>query len=394
MAAARRIRILALGVGPLIVLGLIVLGLLAGGLGMLGPYSGASVPVESLDIERIVLQKGSIIAYVVNSGPTEVTVAQVFVNDAIWGAAIRPASTIPRLGRAVVTIPYEWVEGEPVKVSLVTSNGFVFSREIEAATVTPVVSVAQVGVFAILGALVGIVPVFLGLAWFPFLSELRARWYSFLLTLTVGILIFLGVDALSEAIDVAGRIPSIFQGIGVLALGLLFSFLGLEMVGERALYSGGGKKSMLALAYLVALGIGLHNLGEGLSIGAAYAIGEIALGAFLIVGFTIHNVTEGLAIIAPIAGEKANFLRHVVWLGLLAGAPTIIGTWIGGFTYSDLWAVLFLGLGVGAILQVVYEILVFMSKGKGIIRVMSVGSNLAGLLVGFMIMYATALLAA
>ena len=177
-------------------------------------------------------------------------------------------------------------------------------------------------------------------------------------------------------------------------VGVVASFFGLEMLGERGLASKSTKNRsapMLRLVYLIALGIGLHNLGEGLLIGATYAIGEVALGSFLILGFTIHNTTEGFAIAAPVAA-KSPTKRHLMRLGLIAGAPTILGTWIGGFIYSDLWAIIFLAVGVGAIVQVVYEIVSFMSEGKGVVRVLSERMNLVGLLLGLMIMYATALL--
>ena len=202
------------------------------------------------------------------------------------------------------------------------------------------------------------------------------------------------MDALSEAFELSGRVPGPFQGIALVAIGLVGSFLTLEMVSERMVNSGSSKnraRLTLTLAYMIALGIGLHNLGEGLLIGAAYALGEAALGAFLILGFTIHNTTEGVAIAAPLAG-KTPARNHFVFIGLLAGAPTILGAWIGGFTYSDTWALVFLAVGVGAILQVVYKIVSYMAEGKGLVKVLSERTNLAGLLLGITIMYATALL--
>ena len=122
-----------------------------------------------------------------------------------------------------------------------------------------------------------------------------------------------------------------------------------------------GTAKRLSIAFIIALGIGLHNLGEGLAIGAAYTVGEISLGTFLVVGFIIQNITEGLGIIAPVLRDKPS-LRTLIYLGLLGGAPAILGAWIGGFTPSPTLAVLFLGIGAGAIFEVVYEIGRMLSK--------------------------------
>lgn len=389
-------RFIALGAVPLVALTMILVAFLVGGSAILVPLGISNIPFEKIDIERIQLEQGRVFVYAVNSGPREATIAQVFVNDAIWHAGISPSSTVPRLGRVTLSIPYHWVEGEPLEISIVTSNGFVFSKGVDVAVQSPVPSVAQVGAFAALGTYVGIIPVFLGLTWLPFLSQLKTRWYNFLLAFTTGILVFLAVDSLSEAFDLSTRVPEPFQGIALVAIGLVGSFLALEMVSERMLNAGASTnraRLTLTLAYMIALGIGLHNLGEGLLIGAAYALGEATLGAFLIFGFTIHNTTEGVAIAAPLAG-RAPARNHFILIGLLAGAPTVLGAWIGGFTYSDVWALVFLAVGVGAILQVVYKILRYMGEGRGMVKVLSESINLTGLLLGTGIMYATALLVA
>ena len=387
-------KLLALGIVPLIILAMIVAGFLLTESTVLSSLGVSSLPIEDIAIERITLGQNHLVVYAINSGPKEVNIAQVLVNDAIWYAEISPSNIVPRLGRATVTVPYHWVEGGPVEVSLITSNGFVFSRSIEAATLSPVPTYTQVWTFAALGAFVGIIPVFLGLAWLPFLANLKAEWYKFLLSLTTGLLLFLAADTLSEALELSARVPGPFHGVALLLVGLVASFFGLETLAERGLNSeskSDHSTSMLGLAYLIALGIGLHNLGEGLLIGSAYAIGEVALGAFLILGFTIHNTTEGFAIAAPLAAKSPS-RGHLLRLGLIAGVPTVFGTWIGGFTYSDVWAVIFLAIGVGAIVQVVYEIVSFMSEGKGMVRVLSERINLAGLLLGLALMYATAIL--
>jgi zinc transporter ZupT len=145
---------------------------------------------------------------------------------------------------------------------------------------------------------------------------------------------------------------------------------------------------------LVAIGIGLHNFGEGLAIGSAYALGELALGSLLIVGFTLHNTTEGLAIVAPLAREQGASgrglpLTDLMKLGLIGGVPTIVGAWIGGFVYSPFWSVLMLGLGVGAIGQVTRQILRQTSAERGLGHYLKEAPVLAGLFAGFAVMYVT-----
>ncbi len=387
------------------VLALLPLGLLAAVIYLFtaqgpGPIGTAPVPIEKIDFERVVFRPDGISVYVRNSGPSEVTVAHVIVNGALWSFSIQPSETIPRLGRATIALPYPWVEGEPVAIELLTPNGFKFAHDVDIAVETPRPSWQAFGAFALLGTYVGVIPVYLGFFWFPFLREIGRRWMGFLLSLTAGLLLFLGVDALKEAFELVGRVPSVFKGVGVITSGFIISFLALVAIGQKTV---GAQKdpalARLALSYLIAAGIGLHNLGEGLAIGAAYALGEVALGAFLVVGFTIHNTTEGFGIVAPVARGNVKILRHLLFLGLIAGAPTILGAWIGGFTYSDLFSMFFLSVGAGAIFQVVYEIFKLMAKESQRTETpphLQLGSltNFAGLMLGLLIMYITGLFVA
>lgn len=353
------------------------------------------IPPDALlkiEFERIVFRPGEIVAIVRNTGPDEVTIAQVTVNDALWQFAVSPGATLARMQRGTVSIPYPWEAGDPVEVKVITSNGLAFKKKVEIAAETPRPSLKMLAVFALLGIYVGVIPVYLGFLWFPFLQRVRERWFHFFLSLTAGLLLFLGVDALKEALEAAGKIPGAFKGVGIILIGVSVGLLGLMAVGERTMgraRAGTPEGERLALAYLIAAGIGLHNLGEGLAIGAAYALGNMALGTFLIVGFTIHNTTEGFGVVAPVARDRVA-LGHLLAMGLLAGAPTILGTWIGGFTYSALWSILFLALGAGAIFQVVYELLKLMIRDARD-RAGSV-ANFAGLILGLGIMYLTGLL--
>ncbi|MEK6827916.1 MAG: hypothetical protein AABX78_01055, partial [Nanoarchaeota archaeon] len=264
------------------------------------------------------------------------------------------------------------------------------------ATETPKFNFLFFKSFVLLGIYVGVIPVLIGLLWLPFLRMLKARWYSFLLALTVGLLIFLGFDALSESFDLIKSLPESYNGIGILLIGFALAVLTLSAVSYKSEHhrqNKGEHFQALIFGYLISLGIGLHNLGEGLAIGSAYAVGEVALGSLLVIGFMIHNVTEGVAIVAPLTRtlkQVNNFYFHLVIMGLLAGAPTIIGAVIGGFSYSAALGVFFLAIGAGAIFDVAYDIMHYMAKGNWL-SIFTI-TNVLGFLAGLLIMYATGFL--
>ncbi len=357
--------------------------------GPLGVFRAAFPPVEELTITRATLRPGWIELAVTNGGPSPVTVAQVLVDEAYWTYEIRPDRTIPRLGRATITIPYPWVEGETHEIVILSANGIAFVHTIDVATESPRPDARYLLTFTLLGVYVGVVPVFLGMLWFPFLRRIGRRWVNFFLSLTAGLLVFLGIDALAEALETAAGVPGAFQGLGLVGVGVLISILVLIAVGRIA--RRGGAASPLVVAYLIAVGIGLHNLGEGLAIGAAYNLGQIALGTFLVIGFMLHNTTEGLGIVAPIARQGAP-LGQLALLGLIAGGPTIPGAWLGGFTVSPVASTLFLAVGAGAIFQVVYEILKLMAAEAG--QEVATLINVAGFALGLLIMYVTGIFVA
>jgi len=358
-------------------------------LGPVGVFRQAFPPVEVLTVERIRLpEPGLMEVRVVNGGPEPVTVAQIMVDEANWVHTLDGSRTLGRLEARTIRIPYPWVEGEPHTVSLVTSTGLTFSKDLPVATLSPAVDGRYLGTFALLGIYAGVIPVFIGLLWLPFVRGVHRRWIDFFLSLTIGLLIFLGVDALEEAAETSSAVAGAFQGSALVLLGLLGTPLAIGALGRwRATLRG--ERSPLYVAALIALGIGLHNLGEGLAIGTSYATGEIALGTFLVIGFLLHNTTEGLGIVAPLAREQPR-LGTLLLLGALAGIPTILGTWIGGFTYSPVLTTLFFAMGAGAIAQVVYELWRLFARNQGVGLLAPL--NTAGLLVGMLLMYATGLL--
>jgi len=374
---------------PLLLLGVLLAVLVIGGVGL---GARTAPPIEELTVDRITLPApGQIVAEVTNGGADPVTIAQVQVDDAYWAFTITPDPTIPRLGRATIMIPYPWVQDEAHSVKLVSSNGVTFEGEIAVATQTPGPDLETFWRYAVLGIYVGFIPVGLGLLWYPFLRRLGRSGMQAVLSLTVGLLVFLLFDTFAEALELVSTTAGVFGGAPLVFLVALLAFLALIAIGSRR---KGQITSRLEVAYRIALGIGLHNLGEGLAIGAAFATGSAALGSFLVIGFTLHNITEGIGIAAPIARERPK-LWHFVALAALAGLPAVLGVWIGGFIYSNLAAAVFLALGAGAIAQVIYEVgrLIMRQSAEDETPLFS-PATFGGLLAGIVIMYATALLVA
>jgi zinc transporter ZupT len=359
----------------------------------LAMFTAELPPIEDLSIQRVDVTPAGFRVSVINGGPQPVTIAQVMVDDAYWAYSISPGPQLGRLETATIDIEYPWVEGEPNTILVVTNTGTTFEGEVPVAVETPRPGLREFGAYGLLGVYVGIIPVALGLMWFPAMKRMGQKWLGALLALTVGLLVFLLVDTLLEALEVAAEVPGVLQGIPLVFFSALVAWLVIMAVSARR--PGAGQDSpagRLWIAGMIALGIGLHNLGEGLAIGAAFALGEAALGSFLVIGFTLHNVTEGVGIAAPVTRDQPRFSTFV-WLTLLAGAPAIAGAWIGGFAFSPFLATIFLGVGVGAIWQVIVEVWGLLRRsaereGRPAIDWL----NAAALVAGIVIMYVTAFL--
>jgi zinc transporter ZupT len=382
------------GVAPLAVLA-VAIGLFvvldAPGLNRIG------IPQEQLTVERTVLKPGEIRLHVRNDGPDPVRVRQVIVNDG-FASFTQTNGDIGRLGGSEIDVEYPWIEGEDYEVRLLTDTGITIDHTVTAATETPGADIGFYGLMALIGLYVGIIPVAIGMLWLPWLRGVDARWIRFLLAFTIGLLAFLGIEALLEGTNIANTGAQVFGGAALVWLGAAAAFLGLAWVdawlrGRRRAASGGNGRSGAAPGYraalLVAIGIGLHNLGEGLAIGSAYAVGSLALGATLVVGFALHNTTEGLAIVAPVARERTARLGRLALLGLIAGAPAVLGAWVGASAYQPGLAALMFGVGAGAIAQVIVQIAPQVRDGAG--RVLH-PLAISGLLTGLVVMYVTGLL--
>ncbi len=398
---------------PAWALGLIPLALIAVAIGSFALLGGPGLgdrngpPVEEVSVESTVLHPGQIELTLRNDGPDPVEVAQVAVNDG-YAPFTTSSREIGRLGSTTLDITYPWIEGEAYGIFILTAVGGTIEAEIPVAAETPEADLDFYALMLLLGIYVGVIPVSLGMLWLPFLRRLGSGWMATLLAFTVGLLAFLAIDAALEGLEIAAEAPAAFGGASLVFAGALIAYLvlaGIDAWLERRAAAGGSPETRMAgsrsaappggayLALLVAIGIGLHNLGEGLAIGSAYATGALALGAFLVVGFAIHNTTEGLAIVAPLRGggegDKGLGLGRLLGLGLIAGAPAILGAWIGASAFNPSLAALLFGVGVGAIVRVIVQIAPSMRDQSG--RLLY-PSTVAGMLAGIAVLYLTGLL--
>ena len=379
------------------VLGLVPLLLIIGAVGAFAALGGPGLgerrgpPVEQLAVERTKLVPGSIELRVRNDGPDPVTIAQAIVNDAFvaFDGAEQP---IGRLASEPVVIRQPWIEGEAYEIALLTSAGGTITHEIPVAVATPDADLGFFGLMALLGIYVGVIPIAMGMLWLPWIRRIPPAWLRAVMALTVGLLGFLAIDATLEGLDIAGQGSQAFGGAALVFIGAAVAYLALTGVSSwlsqrrRAIDEAGAGGSSLAM--LIAVGIGLHNLGEGLAIGTAYTTGALALGAFLVVGFALHNTTEGLAIVAPIARSEPS-LGRLALLGLIAGAPAVLGAWIGAAAFNTSIAAFLFGAGAGAILQVIVQLAPTLREdGERGLHPRVVG----GLLGGLAVMFVTGLL--
>jgi ZIP family zinc transporter len=349
-------------------------------------------PADEFDIRRVEFHPGEIRIRVTNPQPDDLTIASVAVDDAIMPFDVDGERTLGRLRSSEIIVQYDWVPEEPISVGVTSSTGIETTEEIAAAVETPEASARSFFGYALIGTLVGIVPVALGLLWLPSLRRAAPQWLAAFMALTAGLLTFLAVEALSEALELQAALPSALGGAGLVLLGVAISFLFLTAISTRMGEGGGSGVNGLALATLVAIGIGLHNLGEGLAIGSSFALGELALGTFFIVGFMIHNVTEGLGIASPLAEGRSVAWQRLAVLALVAGAPAILGAWLGGFVTSDLLGVVFFAAAAGAAFEVVVEVARYVARRAP--GGLSSPHVLGGFLAGIVVMYVTGLLVA
>ena len=374
-------------IAPIVLLAILILFLL----GPASTFLQFGIVLPEISIEKVEFIENEIQATVRNTGPVGVNVVVADVNDRIQPAAIEPDIHLERFETGLVRIPYDWNEGQPYTIGLTIDDGTRFEKQVDAASASLEPNSELFVFLGIIGLLIGVVPIMIGLLWYPFIKKLGKNAFNFFLAFTIGLLLFLGLDAIEEAFEISDtHLASVFNGELLIATVVILSFLGLYGIGnlliKRSEFSKLSKG--LAISLMVAVGIGLHNLGEGLAVGAAIAFGQVALSTFLIIGFAIHNTTEGLAIAAPLTRTK-SVIGKMVGFGLIAGIPAIFGTWIGGFSFSPFFTIIFLSIGAGAIFQVIWSIFKFIKEGSDSFSSISI---ICGIASGLVVMYLTSII--
>ncbi|AXR77667.1 ZIP family metal transporter [Natrarchaeobaculum sulfurireducens] len=216
-----------------------------------------------------------------------------------------------------------------------------------------------VWMLTIIGAIAGIIPVAIGMLWFPFIRDLDPRYLHAFLALAAGVLAFIAVEMTEDMIfdyGLEAENTMLAATLAIVGVGGTFAIMYAASQWRQRKMST-SEKSGLEIAYLVALALGLHSIGEGLGIGVAYINGDATLLMLLVLAFVMHNVMEGPTVVAAVARDRATPpLRHFAAMGLIAGGPVILGGYIGSFAQSNLLAVLFFAIAIGAILQVLIEV--------------------------------------
>jgi ZIP family zinc transporter len=215
----------------------------------------------------------------------------------------------------------------------------------------------------LLGAIAGFT-IFLGLP-IARARRLSPNTIAILNAIAIGILVFLVVEIAQNATTPVTAAMSIWHaGQGPFPIWLLAAYIGGFLIGLVGLGSMSlqfmkshlhGEENPYALSAVIAIGIGAHNFGEGLAIGASAATGATALAIGLIIGFALHNATEGFGIAAPMAGRMVPTWGQIALAGLVAGGPTFLGTIVGYKFNSPVLSVFFLTIAAGALIFVIGE---------------------------------------
>jgi zinc transporter, ZIP family len=357
--AVHRLNSLAWGIG----LSLIPFFLLAGIIAVfITTHGGGTLATQNgeaamLLFDRTVLQPGQFALHVRNSSLQPMTIATANVNDAIIPYVIKPAGPIPPLGSATVYLLYPWVEGQAYEITLSTRDSASFKTSVSDAEATSPPTPKTIRILLLVGLAAGLLPVLCGITWFPAITRAGPGLFLFLLAVAGGLLIYTGIALADQTLKNLPQVDGAFQGIGMLAVSFALAFLFLNAVSGVGSSLGMGQRShRSAQAWIKAAGVGLQNFAAALAVGAAFSSDSAVLGTIFIMALIILNLTQGLRIIASMEKNERSF----TWLlgtGVLAGAPAVLGIWLGFMTSSQMAFLLFYTIGAGAIVQALVEVI-------------------------------------
>jgi ZIP family zinc transporter len=206
----------------------------------------------------------------------------------------------------------------------------------------------------VLGLIAGVIPVYIGIGVAMLLGKVLPRsWEGGLIGVATGVLVYLFFDLMHEAVELSGAHDVLSWVVFLGSLGA--SLVSLVVLESSQIFGGSPAGRLLSLPYMIAIGMGFHNLGEGLAIGASHANGEWGLSMLLVTGFALHNGTEGFGIVGA-AGKTPVKWMDVFLLGLVAGAPTCVGTLLSGQGLSPYLSISFYTLAAGSLLYVILSL--------------------------------------
>ena len=188
-------------IAPIVLLAIVIAYLL----GPASTFLQFGVVLPEVSIEKVEFIENEIQATVRNTGPIDVSVALADVNDRIQPAAIEPDSSLKRFETALVRIPFDWNEGQPYEIGVTVDDGTRFTTQVDAAFASLEPDVDLFAFLGMIGFLIGVVPIMIGLLWYPFIKKLGKNAFNFFLAFTMGLLIFLGIDAVLEASEISER---------------------------------------------------------------------------------------------------------------------------------------------------------------------------------------------
>ena len=320
-------------------------------------------PADEVEIRRVEFHPGEIRVLVRNPQPEDITVAVVTVDDAIVPFTTDGPDTIGRLRSTTIEIPYTWVEDDPYTVGVTSSSGIQTDRSrCRPRSRRRASTAGSVGGYALIGFLVGVVPVALGMLWLPSLRRADPRWLAAFMALTGGLLTFLAIDALFEALELQAALPGALGGPGLVLLGVAVSYLGLSWVAQRlsrrgaaAAASAPARGRWRSRRWSPSASACTTSARASRSARRSPSASSRSAASW---SWASWSTTSPRASASRRRSPRAggSRLRRLAGLALIAGAPAILGAWIGGFLTNEVLAVLFFSVAVGAAAQVVVEV--------------------------------------